>query len=61
MLVRLKERNKNTKSISAFSICDDVLLYTDRVVMPLQLQKKILKVSFWASRNFTDEELDVKL
>ena len=43
MQARLKERNKNTKSISAFSICDDVLLYADRVIMPLVLQKKILK------------------
>ena len=43
MQVRLKERNKNTKSASAFSICDDVLLYADRVVMPLVLQKKILR------------------
>ena len=29
MQVKLKERNKNIKSISAFSICDNVLLYTD--------------------------------
>ena len=29
--------------MSAFSICDDVLLYADWVVMPLVLQKKILK------------------
>ena len=42
MQVRLKERNKNTKSISAFSIFDDVLLYAERVVIPLVLQKKIL-------------------
>ena len=43
MQVRLKERNKNTKRISAFSICDDVLLYADLVVIPLVLLKKILK------------------
>ena len=43
MQVSLKKRNKNTKSISAFSICDDVLLYADRVVMPQVLQKKMLK------------------
>ena len=43
MQVRLKERKKNTKSISAFSICDNILLYADQVVMPLVLQKKILK------------------
>ena len=41
--VRLKERNKNAKSIFAFSICDDVLPYADRMVMPLVLRKKILK------------------
>ena len=43
MQMRLKKENKNTKSISTFSICDDVLLYTDRVVMLRVLQKKILK------------------
>ena len=43
MQMRLKERNENTKSIQVFSICDDVLLYADRVVMPLVIQKKILK------------------
>ena len=36
--MRLKERSKNRKSKPAFS-----LLYTDRVVKPLVLQKKILK------------------
>ena len=41
--VRLKVRNKNTRSISSFSICKNVLLYADWVVMPLVLQKKILK------------------
>ena len=40
--VRLKKRNKNTKTILAFSICDDVLLYADWEVMPLVLWKKIL-------------------
>ena len=43
MQVSLKERNKNERSISAFAICDDVLLYADRVVKRLVLQKKILK------------------
>ena len=43
MLVRLSERNKNITSISASSICDNVVLYADWVVMPLVLQKKILK------------------
>ena len=62
MQVKLKERNKNTKSISAFSICGDVLLYADRVVMPLLLKKKkILKISSWAFRNFTNEKLNAKL
>ena len=36
----MKEKNK---TFSAFSICDKVLMYVDRVVMPLSLQKMILK------------------
>ena len=38
--MRLKKQNKNTKSISSFSICDDVLLYTDWVVIPLVQSKE---------------------
>ena len=34
---------KKNKIFSAFSTCDKVLMYTDRVVMPLSLQKRILK------------------
>ena len=41
--MKMQERNKTTKSMSAFSICDDVLLFADWIVMPLVLQKKILK------------------
>ena len=38
--VKLKEKNK---TFSAFSICDGVLMYANRIVMPLSFQKKILK------------------
>ena len=39
--VGLKKRNE--KGVSAFSICDNILLYADRVVVPQVLQKRILK------------------
>ena len=38
--VKMKEKNK---TFTAFSICDKVLMYMNRVVMSLPLQKKILK------------------
>ena len=56
MQVMLKERNKN--SISAFSICDDVFLYADASHTS---KENFEGVSFWASKNFADEELDAKL
>ena len=41
--VRWSERNKKEKQISPFSICENTLLYADRVVIPRTLQCKILK------------------
>ena len=41
--VRLNERNKKGTTVSPFSICDQTLMYADRVVMPHSLQKKIFK------------------
>ena len=38
--VRLNERNKKGTKVPPFSICDQTLMYTDRVVMPDTLQKR---------------------
>ena len=38
--VKMKEKNKTS---SAFSITDKVLMYMEKVVMPLSLQKRIFK------------------
>ena len=40
---RVKNTSKNGKQISPFSICDDLLMYADRIVIPAVLRKKILR------------------
>ena len=41
--VWLIERQKKGSSVWTYSICEQILLYTDIVVMPYTLQKKILR------------------
>ena len=41
--IRMNQRNRKEKKISAFSMCDNTLMYADRVVMPKSLQKDILR------------------
>ena len=41
--VRWTEKNKKARLISPFSICEDILMYADRIVIPHVLRRKILK------------------
>ena len=41
--VRFNERNEKGSKVSPFSICDQTLMYPDRVVIPHSYKKKILK------------------
>ena len=41
--VRWTEKNKKVIKISPFSICEDILMYAERIVIPQVLRRKILK------------------
>ena len=41
--IKNKIHNKDPNVPEVFSLCDDVLLYNDRVVIPNSLQRKILR------------------
>ena len=41
MKKKLKDRSKTESDV--YSICNDILMYSERVVAPLSLQKQILK------------------
>ena len=57
----MNERNEKGTKVSLFSISNQTLMYTDKVIMPHSLQKKILKVSHrpsgYVSYEIFDEEL----
>ena len=44
-IIQIKERiaNKDQQITNAYTLCDEVLLYRDRVVIPASLQRRILK------------------
>ena len=37
------KKDKNRQILDAYSICNNVVMYSDRVVIPAALQKRILK------------------
>ena len=41
--MKKKLKDRSTTEAEAYSICNDVLMYSERVVVPLSLQKRILK------------------
>ena len=41
--IKIKIHNNDPNMTEVFSLCDDVLLYNDRVVIPNSLQRKILR------------------
>ena len=40
--IRWTEKNKKENKVSPFSICEDILMYADRIVIPQVLRRKIL-------------------
>ena len=41
--IKITEKNKKGNQVSPFSICENLLMYADRIVIPLVLRRKILK------------------
>ena len=58
-IIKMKEQvnlKEKIKTFSEFSICDEVLMYVDRVVMPLFTSKKDFEgFLFMTPRNFVYE------
>ena len=51
--VKGNKKNKKLK-VSPFSVCDETLMYTQRVIIPCVLQKKVLKNFIWVIRVYPE-------
>lgn len=59
--VRWNKKKKKGLSVSPFSICDEMLMYADRVVIPRVLQKSFERVSYGPSWNLQNEVANERL
>ena len=59
--VKGNEKNKKLKVLS-FSICDETLMYAQRIVIPCVLRKKVFeRISFGSSEYIQNEIINEKL